>query len=443
MISYVNLKNFISFGNVTFDFRDVNDGVKNFAAIYGENGSGKTNFIKSIQFLIMTLMSFTSVSSVTVGGNVIETEDELIGSKDFSEIIKEVRTLECLENTEIEYGFNYNDHEGIYRLTFNNELVEEYLYYWTGKQRGVHFHIKKENESIDIRLSPKLITNNKLKSEITARIERFWGKHTLLGIFKNQVARQNLSFTRKYYMKYLLDVLNCFHKLNVITKNAFYSQSFIVSSLTDNLLEVEHGVIKKTESEKLQQTKRIVKNILTQAYADIKNIDYDIIEKGDDFIEYHLVVEKMISGKVRRIPIALESSGTHQILNILTPLIGAIQGMTVFIDEADTGIHDLLFKNIVEAVYETFRLQKTGQLIITTHNTTLLETLAPKNIYFIATDYLGNKESVCMDEFKLQKTNNPRKLYLQGNFGGIPTMESIDLDDVMYDLYLSAQNTEV
>lgn len=183
--------------------------------------------------------------------------------------------------------------------------------------------------------------------------------------------------------------------------------------------------------------------MLTQAYADMKNVDYEIIENDNNLIEYRLVIEKMISGKVRRIPIALESSGTHQIRNILTPLIGAVCGMTVFIDEADTGIHDLLFKNIVEAVYETFRTQETGQLIITTHNTTLLETLIPKNVYFITTDYLGNKEPVCMDEFNLQKTNNPRKMYLQGNFGGIPTMESINLDDIMYNLDISVQNAEV
>lgn len=441
MISYVKLKNFISFGDVTFDFRDINGSVKNFAAIYGENGSGKTNFVKSIQFLVLTLMTFPTISSVTVEDNNGEIKKEY--NLDFSEIIKDIRTLECQDKTEVEYGFKYKGHDGIYRIAFDDELKEEYLYYWTGKQRGVLFHIYEENKNINVRLSPKLIVDKRLKSEMLAEIERFWGKHTFLGLIKDQIKRQNESYTKKYYMEYLLDVIYCFHKLNVITKDALFSQSFIVASLTDKFLEVKRGVINKAELETLERTKKIVKDVLTQAYADIKNVDYEIIENDNNLIEYRLVIEKMISGKVRRIPIALESSGTHQILNILTPLIGAICGMTVFIDEADTGIHDLLFKNIVEAVYETFRTQETGQLIITTHNTTLLETLIPKNVYFITTDYLGNKEPVCMDEFNLQKTNNPRKMYLQGNFGGIPTMELIDLDDVMYNLDISVQNAEV
>jgi len=44
MFTYIKLKNFISFKETVFDFRDNNYKAKNFISIYGENGSGKSNF---------------------------------------------------------------------------------------------------------------------------------------------------------------------------------------------------------------------------------------------------------------------------------------------------------------------------------------------------------------------------------------------------------------
>ena len=47
------------------------------------------------------------------------------------------------------------------------------------------------------------------------------------------------------------------------------------------------------------------------------------------------------------------------------------------IDEIDNGIHDVLMKNIIMSIKDEI----TGQLIITTHNTLLLEVLPKENIY--------------------------------------------------------------
>ena len=44
MFTYIKLKNFMSFKDVTFDLKKGSKGAKNFIAVYGENGSGKSNF---------------------------------------------------------------------------------------------------------------------------------------------------------------------------------------------------------------------------------------------------------------------------------------------------------------------------------------------------------------------------------------------------------------
>ena len=58
MITYVKMKNFMSFKDIMFDFRNGNKGAKKFISIYGENGSGKSNFVTCIDLLRKSIESF-------------------------------------------------------------------------------------------------------------------------------------------------------------------------------------------------------------------------------------------------------------------------------------------------------------------------------------------------------------------------------------------------
>ena len=76
-----------------------------------------------------------------------------------------------------------------------------------------------------------------------------------------------------------------------------------------------------------------------------------------------------------------------------------------------------------------------GQLIITTHNTYLLESIDIKSVYIITVDYQGNKEIKCLDKYpRIQGTNNPRTMYLKGLFGGVPIVDSLDYDLILNEL---------
>ena len=103
---------------------------------------------------------------------------------------------------------------------------------------------------------------------------------------------------------------------------------------------------------------------------------------------------------------------------------------TVIIDEIDNGIHDLLMKNIIMSIKDEIN----GQLIITTHNTLLLEILPKECIYILSTDYEGNKNINTIKEYgiKIQKNHNARDLYFKGLFGGIPTTSYVDFEEIKY-----------
>ena len=196
------------------------------------------------------------------------------------------------------------------------------------------------------------------------------------------------------------------------------------------LRDLREGKIKKDKEDLLDRSERIIRDFFTQAYSDIKDVYYD--RKIDsDVILYKLFVRKMIGGKIRTLSFDNESAGTQHIIDIIRSLLGAFCGVTVVYDEIDDGIHDLLLKNVLESMIDDI----TGQLIITTHNTYMLETIDIKSVYLINVDYQGNKEVKCLDKYpRIQGTNNPRIMYLKGLFGGVPIVDILDYDTILQEL---------
>ncbi|MCI8588376.1 MAG: ATP-binding protein, partial [Bacilli bacterium] len=165
---------------------------------------------------------------------------------------------------------------------------------------------------------------------------------------------------------------------------------------------------------------------------DVKKVYYDK-EVEENFIKYKLIMKKLIYGKIIDINFKLESTGTQNILELIPYLISACEGQTVIIDELDTGIHDLLVNNILENVSKYLK----GQLIITTHNTMLIETDIPKeNIYVFRANRDAEKELIAITEFngRIHKNINPRKKYLNGMYGGVPMASDIDFEELIDNL---------
>ena len=147
--------------------------------------------------------------------------------------------------------------------------------------------------------------------------------------------------------------------------------------------------------------------------------------------------EKLISGKYRQIDFSQESTGNHQVLRIFSYLFVACCGDVVALDEADSGVHDLLFKKIIEEVYPLIE----GQIIITTHNTMLMETeFGYNSTYILKEDEEGNKEIKAISDYEKRtySNNNIRNKYLNKEYKGVPKIEEIDfknLFDKIFDVF--------
>ncbi|MFV0527798.1 MAG: AAA family ATPase [Lachnospiraceae bacterium] len=435
MFTYIKLKNFMSFNDVTIDFKNSNKEVKNFIAIYGENGSGKSNFVNSIDLLRRSIDPFNMMGNFDKVQKLIS-EKELpqeileivLDNLNILQYIDRCRMIDNQEKTTVEYGFRIGNHEGYYILAFGERFLYEKLYYFMGKQRGKLFEIKNTNEKIEILFSKKLFLNNKVEEEIRDEINKYWGKHTFLGILENERENKNESYINENFSPYIFEVLDMLKDISIHCKMTSRSGSGISTSKPENVLQdLSKGKIEIVREPQLNYSERILKNFFTQAYADIKDVFYEKSQEGNN-IKYKLYVKKMIGGKIRTIDFERESAGTQHILEIIRSLLGAFCGVTVVYDEIDNGIHDLLLKNILVSMIDEI----TGQLIITTHNTFMLETIDIKSAYVINVDYLGNKEVKCLNKYpRIQGTNNPRNMYLKGLFGGVPIVDIVDYDEII------------
>lgn len=122
-------------------------------------------------------------------------------------------------------------------------------------------------------------------------------------------------------------------------------------------------------------------------------------------------------------------------------LLASIEGSTVIIDEFDSGIHDLLSKSLIKSIFKDI----SGQLIMTTHNTSLMDNktsvdnnpslpdIPAECIYTINEDDTnGQKRISCILEHnnKLNSNSNIRKQYVQGKYHGIPDNISLDFKEL-------------
>lgn len=442
MFSYLILENFKSFNKIVFDFRGPNKAPQNMIFIYGENGSGKTHLIYAFQFLKETIRTLNIQNRMSVFLDNIKKDSSLDSNKmidlknlpiffrNLKTLVEDARTIDSIGDIILEYGFNLDGIEGKYRLVFDDILKEESLYYQIDKNRGYIFNLTNDKKI----LSPKVFFNGEYKETLEDLIEQFWGKHTLLSILDNEMEIKNPDYLKKRLNKNLFKVMHFFTTFSVKCKSGNKGEFSAFGTKYKSLINLEEGSLPINEENLLLQKEELIRYFLTSIYSDIKDAYYvKEIDTQNKEIGYKLYIKKLIGGKLRNIDFSLESTGTQNLLDLFLPLLECAYGNTSVIDEADSGIHDLLFNVLIEDVSNYIQ----GQLIVTTHNTTLLEKLKNENIYFILVDINGNKKVVNVNQYKqrTQVTHNVRERYLKGMYGAIPHPGSFDFDDIMDIIY--------
>lgn len=438
-ITTIELTNFKSIKHIVVNFAGGHN-IKKIAAIYGENGAGKSTIIDAFKNLCLSIRTLDNLNNFIkfrdkimsqIEDTPMDTNDFLQKSKlqmltNLKDVFKNCHTINEQENTMMKFFFSLNGKVGYYQLSFSdkNELIEEKLYHVKNKNRGILFDIKKDKKTV---ISSEIIKDHNLRAEIENMLSRFWGQHSLLAIIASELNNYNNDFIKDNVQHNILAFINGIGKITLY-QNSLSSQIILSSSQLPGK-NIEGGEIPLENEKYLTGLEGMLNAVFTAAYSDVIKVFYDVT-KSNKSINYKLIFQKRIAGRPTNIPINLESGGTRRLIQIVPLLIEAIRGNVVIIDEIDNGIHDLLMILILKALANNIH----GQLIFTTHNTQLMNALRSKNVFILNSDNEGEKEVYSLDEFGIRSSNNMSKMYLEGKFDGVPYPDETAMDVIMGEL---------
>lgn len=354
------------------------------ASIFGANASGKSNFIEAYQhFLYIVRESFHGKSKESAESAISEAYYPFAFDDESDQKDTEFEAVYQMKGFEYRYGFSYNaeriEYEWLYRMSLTSKRTSRILERGPDKivlGASVRPGCEKYTPDIDSDvLALSFFSSLKLRT------------HAFRDAFASVVSFLPISFSYKKNLNFAL--------------NRYFKEDFNAAErpkLLSFLGAIDVGIkdilVEKNKNE-----------LLVYAYHD-----------GRD-------------GKRYRLPLELESSGTKQAIAIYSLVrIVISHGGGLMIDEFNSQLHPLLQKYIIDLFYEE---STQGQLIYTTHDTSLLDRrfMRRDQIWFTSKNELGESSLYSLAEFKLRNDKSFGADYLGGVFGGIPNLKDFSFKE--------------
>ncbi len=240
-----------------------------------------------------------------------------------------------------------------------------------------------------------------------------------------------LSAAFQWNNKFVVDIIDGLRKLYIVQGvnsdkyASFTLELFKEASKKEQIL----NLLKKADFSIIDGE---VKDMSEQVLTKIKTPDPSLQEDREKFITIDFSHKVFDSDKnevgSRKINIGEESVGTQKFFNILGLILDVINsGKVLFIDEFDNSLHPLLTKFIVD-IFEKNN-SKNAQLIVTTHDTSLLsykDDFDKAQFWFTEKDNIGSAKLFSLAEFnEIRNDTGFYKKYLEGRFGALPLIEKL------------------
>ena len=380
--------------------------------IVGANGSGKSNLINAVFLLMISAGAIRRESDrIPKGIQSVETDDSL------SELVRNLRMVDSEGNMRMDFTFVFGESDARYVLEFDpsGKLVRECLTNRVNSRKGTLFRLEDGKEPYFVR---GLIRDKRFRDRIKSGISQYWGKRSLVYILNEEIHGSNTPFLNDNMNPYLLEFVNGIDSIIV--------ESRMFPTLRRGQVTLPCGIIEQTESDRLDVIEDILSRFFSRLYSDVRGAFFKK-ENRNGQISYELFFKKRISGKIRNISARMESTGTLTMMNVMGSILACVDGGCVFVDEMDTGVHDLLITGVIEQTIPEIR----GQLIATTHNTCLMDALSADNVYVIGIDRNGYKKIRCVSSIeRIRPANSIRHKYYENNFLGIPHIADLGLRNI-------------
>ena len=383
------------------------------AAIYGANGSGKSNLLLAIGLL----------------KRIATNKDTL---KDYPIKLNKFRLAELDNKAPISLSVEFycNGKYFIFTIEFdeNNIIKEELLISLLGKNENEVIYIREGNKVEPMSSkSPEishatgvLLKNNPLSSLLPlikefpvfeddrANTARNWFEEYLRILSLRRVNPSLISRLSKDI--HLLDFTkSIFEEIGLGIKKVGVEENKISDILGDDNEEA-NAVRSKIENGK--------------GFARVQNgkvvVCFETNDKGEEVAKRLYFTHLGLNGYESDMEIESESDGTAKVLNLIPAFYEIKHKECVyFIDEIENSIHPSLVINLIKFLSNA---DTKGQLIFTTHETELLnqqEIMRPDEVWFTE-KVEGSSKIYSLNDFKLHNTINIKNGYMEGRYGAIP-----------------------
>ena len=389
------------------------------AAIYGANGSGKSNFIKAFDFLRGFVTKGDYLSSLEFG---LDEYFFQLAAKPSEVIFFQIEFL-------------YQKKYYLYDVDIRKNGVSEKLSRsGLGKQENIVLFERKGTE----------ITSPTLPMQDAVRQLLSQNPHTSLLYLNNQFPILNSEDAQNAYKWFneqtevitinsivprLIQLLNNDKKILKFTNQVFSEIGLGIKSLDVKTTSFDDWIKHNKNADELE---RIVNNDTSSDNLNIARMqnNRNILDISTQNAERR-VTELLFNqigqeGYNKQMNIRAPSDGTVRLLLLMPALYDALyKGKIIFIDEIDNSIHPALIYNLLHLYGVT---QGNGQLIFTTHSTILLnqqELLRPDEIWFTEKEE-GNSLMYSLNDYKIHHTIDIERGYLDGRYGGVPIFHKTD-----------------
>ena len=340
------------------------------AIMFGANASGKTSFVKAIEYMKAIIGSEPSAQSKFISG---------VNHFALAENANERPTI-------LEVDFIYEDI--IYQYGFEilkGEVNKEYLYDKTKRKTTVFERSSPDFK--DIKFPNSVMNNVKDFAKNTRRDNLFlhwavWGNN-----------------------EHAMRVYKWFDNIKVFK-----------TDVTSNLLKMTADYMKDNKDGNTKISELLQK-------ADPTIVAFDINDNSLQVSRYRYDENKQITKLIRFLHDGYESAGTLKIFELSRAIIEALDnGNVVFIDEIDAKLHPMLVRFLVMMFNSIHQNPNNAQLICNTHDVLLLEEdFRRDQIYFTEKDEYGVSTLYSLSDFKgVRKEDKLLKRYLLDAYGATP-----------------------
>lgn len=424
MIQEIRFQNFLSFRDeAVFSFEPskndpinrivtMPDGTKllRFAAVFGANASGKSNFLSALDFLRSFWTQVPSRNDLSTRVSPFRLDKETPKQDSLFEIKFYVD------------GIRY-----WYKLELNSERVSGELLYFYESNRPTRIFWREytDGQSV-IKFNPAVV--NLKVAEIDALNLNCWKNMSFFAsMTKVNLHIEPIDKVTRWINEKFLPGINRSTELSGYAKNRMLQDASFCDYLMSFTRQADLRISRIDVKETPVNLNESQLEAISEANFINKKQRADILAKGfiNDIQTDFVIRVKNARGEEEYIlPESSQSAGTTRVIEIESAIHTILENQAFLaIDEVEASLHPSLLDFILDRFLK--KENNESQLLVTTHYDPLLDAIddlfGKDSVWFTDKKEDGNTELYPLTDFKgLNKLKSIRKSYKNGQFGAVP-----------------------